>query len=95
MTTEQIIEYLRHYNEWRRGNNAPQPDPTEVGKAIDAACEALQTLERERDEARENLKITQEAWVEAKGDRVEAFRERDEARSALRLAESDRAPKDS
>jgi uncharacterized protein (DUF3084 family) len=44
-------------------------------------------LERERaqareiiDEAREVLKITQEAWVKAKAERVEALRERDEAR---------------
>lgn len=65
MTTQQIVEYLRHYNEWRRGNDAPQPDPTEVGKAIDAACEAMEhpirvssvcrELTRERDEAREQL----------------------------------------
>jgi hypothetical protein len=52
-------------------------------------------LERERaqareiiDEAREVLKITQEAWVKAKAERVEALRERDEAREyADRLAE--------
>jgi hypothetical protein len=67
MTTEQIIENLRRFNEWRRGNNAPQPDPTEIGKAIDAACEALQNpirvssvcrdLTRERDEARANIAV--------------------------------------
>lgn len=34
----------------------------------------------ERDEARKDLKITQEAWVKAKAERVEALRERDEAR---------------
>jgi hypothetical protein len=45
-------------------------------------------LQRERDEAREVLKITQEAWVKAKAERVEALRERDEAREyADRLAE--------
>jgi len=37
-------------------------------------------LERERDEAREDLKITQEAWVKAKAERADALRKRDEAR---------------
>ena len=45
-----------------------------------ALVELLNKLERERDEAREELKITQEAWVKAKAERVEALRERDEAR---------------
>lgn len=35
---------------------------------------------RERDEAREDLKITQEAWVKAKAERADALRKRDEAR---------------
>jgi hypothetical protein len=43
-------------------------------------------LERERDEERANLKITQEAWVKAKVERVEALRERDEAREAFVIA---------
>lgn len=46
MTTEQIIQYLRTYNEWRRGNDAPQPDPAKVGKVIDAACDALEEAAR-------------------------------------------------
>jgi hypothetical protein len=37
-------------------------------------------LERERDETKENLKITQDAWIRAKVERVEALCERDEAR---------------
>jgi hypothetical protein len=36
-------------------------------------------LERERDETKENLKITQDAWIQAKVERVEATRVRDEA----------------
>ena len=43
-------------------------------------------LKRERDEAREDLKITQEAWVKAKFDRVESLRERDEAIELLKIA---------
>jgi uncharacterized membrane protein YqiK len=37
-------------------------------------------LEREREETKENLKITQDAWIRAKVERVEALCERDEAR---------------
>lgn len=37
---------LRQYNAWRRGNmdGAPQPDPREIGKAIDAAVEMIERL---------------------------------------------------
>jgi hypothetical protein len=45
----------------------------------------LPDLERERNEAREDLKITQEAWLKAKIERVEALRERDKA---MKLFES-------
>jgi hypothetical protein len=41
------------------------------------------SAERERDEAQNNLKITQEAFVKAKVERVEALRERDEARATI------------
>lgn len=58
------------------------------GKVDSVLCakvpELVVELKRERDEAREDLKITQEAWVKAKAERVEALRERDEAREALR-----------
>ena len=55
--TDTIIKYLKLYNEWRRGDEKMgQPNPTEIGKLIDEACEKLSLLERERDEAREQLK---------------------------------------
>lgn len=38
------------------------------------------TLQPECDEERENLRITQQAWLEAKKERVKAIRERNEAR---------------
>lgn len=44
------------------------------------SCAACNHAAIERDEAREDLKITQEAWVKAKAERVKALRERDEAR---------------
>jgi chromosome segregation ATPase len=51
-----------------------------TGEEAKGLCETLNKLERELNEAREVLKITQEAWVKAKAERVEALRERDEAR---------------
>lgn len=49
--TETIIKYLKLYNEWRRGDEKMgQPNPIEIGKLIDEACEKLASLERERDE---------------------------------------------
>lgn len=49
--TETIIKYLKLYNEWRRGDEKMgQPNPTEIGKLLDEACEKLVSLERERDE---------------------------------------------
>ena len=40
-------------------------------------------LERERDEAWENLKLTQQEWARARRERAEALRERDEAKKDL------------
>lgn len=35
MTTAEAIEILKYFNKWRRGADIPQPNPTEIGKAID------------------------------------------------------------
>jgi hypothetical protein len=37
MTTPETIKFLENYNRWRRGADIPQPDPKELGKAIDHA----------------------------------------------------------
>ena len=63
-----LAEYLRNYNDWRRGADTEQPDPTELGERIDSAIASLTMLEEtaklaaalkaERDEARErNAKL--------------------------------------
>jgi hypothetical protein len=45
MKTEQAIQVLRDYNLWRRGDDVmEQPDPREIGKAIDDAIEAMEEL---------------------------------------------------
>ena len=63
MKTEQIIKTLQEYNDWRRAkgkwsegakkNYFDKISSHEIGLTIDATIERLQTLEKERDEARE------------------------------------------
>jgi hypothetical protein len=58
--TKTIIKHLKLYNKWRRSDEKmEQPNPTEIGKLIDEACEVLTSLERERDKARDALR---EVW---------------------------------
>jgi hypothetical protein len=53
MKTEQAIQVLRDYNLWRRGNeHMEQPDPREIGEAIDSVLVAIQKAEAELDEER-------------------------------------------
>jgi hypothetical protein len=53
MKTEKAIQILRDYNLWRRGNeDMDQPDPREIGEAIDSVLVAIQKAEAERDEER-------------------------------------------
>lgn len=37
MTVIQAIKVLRRFNKWRRGGEGKQPDPKQVGEAIDVA----------------------------------------------------------
>ena len=50
MTPTETATILRQYNVWRRGNleDQPMPDPREIGLAIDAAIEMLESAEEER-----------------------------------------------
>lgn len=42
MTSEQVVDILRHYNAWRRDDEAVKmPEPRVVGEAIDAAIHLL------------------------------------------------------
>jgi hypothetical protein len=50
------VAFLRTFNRWRRGDETlEQPCPEVVGEAINAACDQIERLERERDEARAAL----------------------------------------
>ncbi len=40
-TKEEVIEYLQVYQDWRRGADTEQPDPTTLGHVIDEAIKLL------------------------------------------------------
>ena len=46
MTPTDTAAILRQLNEWRRGGDIPQPDPREIGEAIDAAVEMIERMEK-------------------------------------------------
>ena len=49
MTPAETADFLRRVNAWRRGDEEiSQPDPYEIGRAIDAAVEMLDEIERLR-----------------------------------------------
>lgn len=43
MKIEKAIKTLTTYNKWRRGAEIPQPNPTEIGLAIDKILKELKT----------------------------------------------------
>ena len=46
MTPTETAALLRRFNAWRRGDEAiKQPDPREIGLAIDAAIEMIESVE--------------------------------------------------
>ena len=105
MKTEELIERLSAFNEWRRGAEMPQPSPEDIGKWLEWACcvldeqaKALQsfevaltsiaslskTLREERDEAREDLEFRRELYA-LQTERLQRIeRERDEAREQVK-----------
>lgn len=48
-SAEELAAALDAHNRWRRGDDEPAPDPTKLGKTIDAAADALRSLASERD----------------------------------------------
>lgn len=53
MTPTETAAILRQFNEWRRGDYEPSeqpepPDPREIGEAIDAAIELIESAEEDR-----------------------------------------------
>ena len=50
MSPTEAAAKLQHFNDWRRGHHddAAQPDPREIGEAIDAAVEMIDAAAEDR-----------------------------------------------
>ena len=80
MKTEQIIETLQNYNDWRRARGKWDVDTFnkgesffdsvtayEIGLTIDAAIKRLQELYKQRDEARGEAETVRALYEDATG----------------------------
>lgn len=56
MKIKEIIRILHSYQKWRRGANIQQPDPTEIGRAIDGAIRELRNFQRVKIWMKNNVK---------------------------------------
>ncbi len=43
---ESALKTLSRYNKWRRGADIPQPDPKDIGEAIDEAIRLMRQLRK-------------------------------------------------
>ena len=59
MTPAQVAAMLRQFNGWRRDfeDKFEQPDPREIGEAIDAAVEMIERMERLESAAQNLVKM--------------------------------------
>lgn len=76
MKTEELIERLSAFNEWRRGAETPQPSPKDIGEWIERACEildeqarVLESLEAAMQSVTSLSKTLREERDEARADR--------------------------
>lgn len=44
MDIQELADYLKDYNRWRRGKHDLAPDPTELGERLDDAVKVLNVL---------------------------------------------------
>ena len=78
MKTEQAIQVLRDYNLWRRADeDMKQPDPREIGEAIDDVLMAIGDMEEEAKLYRGAITGLQNKWECAVGMAAKAESERD------------------
>ena len=62
------VNFLRKFNRWRRGDETlEQPCPRLVGEMVDAVCDEVKTLKRERDEARSDYERMCRALIAKEG----------------------------
>ena len=56
MELADAIAFVRRYNAWRRGDDSEQPQPYQIGQALDALCDHAERLERELQQLKEKHK---------------------------------------
>lgn len=62
MKVKEVINQLHNFQKWRRGADIEQPNPTEIGKAIDGAIRELRNFQR--------LKVKIEKMKLPKGEKI-------------------------
>ena len=77
---KETLLFLAHFNSWRRGNDdsSEQPDPSEVGVAIDVAVNLLRRydeLERENAALRADLLIEEDRSIYWRDNEAKAMAE--------------------
>lgn len=77
MKVKEIIRVLHAYQKWRRGANIPQPDPKEIGRAIDGAIRELRNCQRLKINLQKSASHTYTMWAVYDSDRLIAIREGD------------------
>jgi hypothetical protein len=78
MKTEKAIQVLREFNLWRKGNeDMDQPDPREIGEAIDDVLMAIGDMEEEAKLHRGAITGWQNKWECAVDMAAKAKAERD------------------
>ena len=43
MTLQEVIDYLKYYNNWRRGAEVKMPNPEKIGLSLDYAIKYLES----------------------------------------------------
>ena len=83
MDDSTIIDNLRQYNEWRRGENDEQPHPKNIGVWIDEICKRVNDQKERIKELWESVKKLNALHDEAFARLTIAEEERDRAKIAL------------
>jgi hypothetical protein len=65
MNSQQTIETLQRYNQWRRGDESiEQPDPKEIGIAIDDAIALIEKFDRLNESLAKNKRLFSDSFAE-------------------------------
>ena len=63
-TTTELIDNLRYYNQWRRGEHDDQPESEDIGIWLDDACEKLAREGKAEKKLEEALLIMRNVYLQ-------------------------------